>query len=163
MNRIPPHEIGARNELEIFELDVFPVAVLETDSVPGRDRTVRALPDDDVLEFPSLPAATRFADLANQVTAAVGDHGSDRLVQLGRSSVEPAFFELRRLHSAAADGVARAPQSFVRRHVTFWKAERSSDVVTAAQPAGLRARQIPRALSETEDPRAALRSAQRSP
>jgi hypothetical protein len=163
MNRIPPHEIGARNEFEIFELDVFPVAVLKTDSVAGWNRTVRARPNDDVLELPALPTATRFADLADQITVAVGDHRSDRLVQPGRSSVEPAFFELRGLHSTAADGVARAPQSFVRRYVTFGKAVRSSHVVTAAQPAGLRARQISLALFETEFRRASLHSAQRSP
>lgn len=129
MNRVPPHEVGARNKFEIFELHAFPIAVLETDNVPGWNRTVCALPNDYVLKFPALPAVARLADLANQISVGIGDHSSERLVQSGRSSVELTLFELRGLHSAAE--VARAPQAFVRRHVTFRKSVRSSHIVAA--------------------------------
>jgi hypothetical protein len=157
VNGVPPHVFGERDALEVCEREVCAVAVLENDDVAGRNASVFSFPDANVLEFPAEPAEPRpsgFRDLPLVIAipmAAIDAHQSPD----GHRGVRHlAFFELRLLHAAAADGIARPPQALIRRHVAFPKTMRKTIRMIAPKPVRLRAGEILWGLFQAEFGRA---------
>lgn len=106
MNRISPHELLARHELQIPKRDVLFVSVFENDCMPRGNRAVFLFPDAHVFLLPSEaaePGPRGFRDFPFVVAvcvAAIHAHqGSDRHGGMRHLT----FLELRLAHAAAAD------------------------------------------------------------
>jgi len=125
-----PHLVAAgvirpREQLQILDHAVRPVAVLEHHQVLWRDRSFVLLPQIAVIHRPHLRVAEPerlltgdgLTHLDAQIPFAVGTYRADRYPVLGRRAASPALLELRLLHAAGVP--AGTPQPFVRRHVAF--------------------------------------------
>lgn len=138
MNRVALHQLLACHELQISQSDVLFVSVFENHRMARGNRTVFLFPNAYVLPLPSEPAESRargFRDLSLVVAIGMTAVHAHQSSNRHRGMRHLAFFELRLPHAAAADGVARTMQSFVRGNMAFRKALRDSKGMLRINPA----------------------------
>lgn len=156
---MPASPFDPTHELEVLDPNVGLVPVAERDDVLRGNRPVVLLPHEAMHESPVEPRRERavVADLALEVSVAIDDLGPDRAPGL-RDLTLP---ELRLCH--APRRVARRSLALVRRDVALRVAIGRADVITAAQPAGVRARHVGSRSLETEQVRAPIDVQDRAP
>ena len=142
VDRVPGHQLPARDEFQIPKRDVLPIAILEPHTLPSRRPAMRFPPKQDVL---ADPIARRVSGVGNFFLE-VAIH------QPSRTDRPPGLRALALLESRLDRLAASGPalHSLVERNVPLRESTLRADVVSATQPAGVRTGQVRGALVEAQ-------------